>query len=306
MTLPLAILYEHPLWFEPLFSAFDRRGIDVARVRLDAHHFDPAGDSPPAPVVFNRIAMSAPLREPHHGIFYATALLDHWQRAGARVVNGSAVLSLDASKARQLSLVSSLGLAVPRTRIVHRPQDTPKAAAEVGFPLLVKANIGGAGAGIVRFDSLEELQEAVARGALPTSEDKVLLVQEVMPARGGHITRLETLAGRFLYALDVAREEGVYDLCPADVCMTEPGKPIVTMTRADPPAAMIEAAERIVQAAGIEVGGVEAIIDDRDGSVRFFDVNALSNFVADPLNVLGWDPHERLVDYLEQVMREAR
>ncbi len=38
------------------------------------------------------------------------------------------------------------------------------------------------------------------------------------------------------------------------------------------------------------------MIDDRDGTPRFYDINALSNFVAKPLEVLGWDPHERLVD----------
>jgi len=27
----------------------------------------------------------------------------------------------------------------------------------------------------------------------------------------------------------------------------------------------------------------------------------MSNFVADPLNVLGWDPHDRLIDYIEQL-----
>jgi hypothetical protein len=29
----------------------------------------------------------------------------------------------------------------------------------------------------------------------------------------------------------------------------------------------------------------------------------MSNFVADPLNVLGWDPHNRLIDYLEELMK---
>ena len=48
----------------------------------------------------------------------------------------------------------------------------------------------------------------------------------------------------------------------------------------------------------LDVGGVEVMIDDRDGVARFYDINALSNFVAKPLDVLGWDPHDRLVDYL--------
>ena len=29
----------------------------------------------------------------------------------------------------------------------------------------------------------------------------------------------------------------------------------------------------------------------------------MSNFVADPLNVLGWDPHDRLIDFLQELMK---
>jgi len=45
------------------------------------------------------------------------------------------------------------------------------------------------------------------------------------------------------------------------------------------------------------------LIDDRDGTPRFYDINAMSNFVADPLNVLGWDPHDRLIDFLEAQLK---
>ena len=76
------------------------------------------------------------------------------------------------------------------------------------------------------------------------------------------------------------------------------------MTSVTPSDEIISAAERIAQAAGLDVGGVELMIDDRDGAPRFYDINALSNFVASPLDVLGWDPHDRLVDYLEQLLRE--
>ena len=41
-----------------------------------------------------------------------------------------------------------------------------------------------------------------------------------------------------------------------------------------------------------------ALVDDRDGSVKFYDINALSNFVADPVTVLGFDPHDALIDCL--------
>ena len=44
---------------------------------------------------------------------------------------------------------------------------------------------------------------------------------------------------------------------------------------------MIADVERIMQHAGIEIGGVEYITDDRDGQRLYYDINALSNFVAD-------------------------
>jgi len=82
--------------------------------------WDPAPRSAPARVVFNRIAMSSVLRARGYPIFHAMALLDHWRRAGAEVINGAEVMAIDASKARQLSLLAHLGLAIPAGRVVHR------------------------------------------------------------------------------------------------------------------------------------------------------------------------------------------
>ena len=53
---------------------------------------------------------------------------------------------------------------------------------------------------------------------------------------------------------------------------------------------MIQEIERIVRAAGIDVGGIEYIIDDRDGQIYYYDINALSNFVADAPRVVGLRP----------------
>ena len=37
----------------------------------------------------------------------------------------------------------------------------------------------------------------------------------------------------------------------------------------------------------------------RDGRPSFYDVNALSNFVTDAPRIIGFDPLDRFVDYLE-------
>ncbi|WP_157176854.1 ATP-grasp domain-containing protein [Sphingomonas prati] len=301
----ITIVYEHPAWFLPLFAGLEARGISFDAVHADGLVFDPADMRPPAPVVFNRIAMSSFLRAPEHPIFFAQALMAQWRAAGARVVNGADVLAIDANKARQLALIARLGLAIPATRVVHRAADLVAAAAMLRFPVVVKANIGGSGAGIVRYDSADELAAAVADGTAPNSIDRVLMVQEYVPVRGGAITRIETLGGKYLYAIDVDGGGG-FDLCPADVCLTAPGKAAVSVVQAHPAPELIAAAERIAAAAGMDVGGVEVMIDDRDGTPRFYDVNALSNFVADPVAVIGFDPHDRLIDWLADRIVEAQ
>ena len=299
----LAVLYEHPQWFQPLFAALERRGVPYLPIQLSEHRFDPASREVPAPVILSRVAQSSFLRQAEHPIFYAAALLDHWQRCGARVLNGSNVLGIDSSKARQLSLISSLGLAVPETRVVHRAQDLLPAAEGVAYPLLVKANVGGSGAGIVRYSSTEELRASIADGTVPRSVDQVLLLQDYVPPRGGTILRIETLRGRFLYALEIESGDESFDLCPADACVALPGRAAVRMTATMPPPEIVRAAEQIAHATQLFVGGIEVIVDDRDGVPRFYDINAMSNFVADPLNVLGWDPHDRLIDVLETMVK---
>ena len=296
----LAILYEHPHWFAPLFAALDRRGINYVAFGPEGN-WSPGYGAIPAPIVFNRIAMSSFVREEEHPIFHTMALLDHWRRSGARVINGADVMAIDASKARQLALIASLGLAIPETRVVHRIADVEDAAATLSFPLVVKANVGGAGAGIVKFDDMVQLNRAVQNGGLPRSIDGVLLVQDYVPARDGKIIRIETLDRKFLYAIEVVGG-GSFDLCPAEVPAIGSG---VTMTAIEPDRRLIEAAERIAEAMRLDVGGIEVMIDDRDGTPRFYDINALSGFVANPMDVLGWDPLDRLIDFLDMVTAKS-
>lgn len=293
----LAVFYEHPRWFEALFAALDRRGVAWTPIRIQDHVLD-LDEPAPAAVVFNRLAMSSFLRQGEHALFHSLAALDHWQGLGARVINGAGVLAYDTSKARQLSLFRRAGLAIPRTLVAHRREDLAPAAARLGYPVIVKANIGGSGAGMVRYDGPDQLADALAEGVVPQGVDGVTLVQEFLPVRGGKVFRCEVLAGRLLYALALSGAGSTFDLCPADVCLAD--KPTISVEAFSPPPAVAAAVERVARLSGLDVGGIEYLIDDRDGEARFFDFNAMSNFVAAPLDVLGWDPHERLVDFLEK------
>jgi len=311
--LPIAVFHEHPDWFRPLFAELERRGLPYERVDAARHRFDPAEREVPYRVVVNRASPSAYLRGGRQTTFHTLHWLRHLERLGVPVVNGSDAYALEISKATQLDLLAGLGLPFPRAIVVNDAAAAPAAAAALRFPVLVKANVGGSGAGIVRFDTPAALAEAVDAGTLDLGVDGTALVQELAPLRGGHVTRVETLGGRFLYAIDVHPEEGSFDLCPADACQTTGGATLVRgacavdaparglrVAAAHPPADIVAAVERIARAARLDVGGIEYLVDDRDGRPYFYDVNALSNFVADAPNVVGFDPWAPFVDYIEE------
>lgn len=312
-THPIAIYYEHPDWFRPLFSELDRRQIPYIRINAREHSYDPSGGNGKYSLWFNRMSPSAYLRGAGQAIFYTLSLLEHLEATGTRVVNGPKAFRTETSKALQLSILHANGLPYPAARVINHPLQAPPAAEGLRFPVIVKPNIGGSGAGVVRFETPKALALAAAEGHLELGIDQTALVQEFIPAHAGYITRIEVLGGKFLYAIRIYFSENNYNLCPADICQTTDGvelsresclveaaKNNLRVEACTPPREVIHAAERLMAAAGIEVGGLEYIVDDRDGRLYYYDINALSNFVADPARVVGFDPFVRLVDYLER------
>ena len=314
---PLVFLYEHPQWFEPIFAELTRRGVRFDKTFIPDHFYDIGGAAPKFKVLFNRMSPSADSRDHGSGIFHTLAYLEHLELLGVRVLNGAKAFRYEISKAAQHSLLRSLGIRFLPSRVIHAASQAVAAAEGLRYPIIVKANIGGSGKGIVRFDTKEELQRAVDQGQIDLGYDSIALVQEFVPARGGYITRVETLGGKYLYAIHVHLTGETFDLCPADICqikevetfdnacVLEAAKSGLKVEGYTPPAEVIRNVERIMEAAGIDVGGIEYIVDDRDGEIYYYDVNALSNFVADAPNVIGFNPFVNLADFLEAEVARA-
>lgn len=310
--LPIAIYYEHPDWFKPLFTELEKRGVPFEKIDAINHQFDITDSTRKYSLVFNRMSPSAYLRNGTQGIFYTQSYLKFLEDNGVPTINGYKAFQYETSKANQLSLIQKLGFKYPKAKVVNHSSQLIRASHGLRFPIVVKANIGGSGAGIVKYNSESSLSENILQNQIDFGIDHTALVQEYIPARGGYITRVETLGGKYLYAIKVYTSGESFNLCPADICQTTDGKELVRNACAldapktglkveayHPPAEVIHAVEKIVQSAGIDVGGIEYIIDDRDGEILYYDVNALSNFVADAVNVIGFNPHEKLVDFIE-------
>lgn len=313
---PIAIYYEQQYWFKPLFEQLDSRGANWVKVDARNHQYNVASPEREYSLLFNRMSPSAWQRGVGHGIFYTLNYLAHLEEKGVRVVNGSRAFTHETSKALQCALLETLGLQYPKARVINHPSQALEAAEAIGYPLIVKPNIGGSGAGIKRFSSANELRAAVDEDGLHFGIDNVALVQEFFTARDGVITRVEVLGGEYLYAIQIHITGETFDLCPADICKNTKGEELtriacpvdapktgLTVEAYEPPRQVIDDVERIMEVAGIEVGGVEYVIDDKTGRQLYYDINALSNFVSDPERMIGFNPYARLADYL---ISEAR
>ena len=67
----------------------------------------------------------------------------------------------------------------------------------------------------------------------------------------------------------------------------------------------VQTAQRIVRAAKLDVGGIEYLETD-NGRRVFYDINANSNLRPSVAAAFGFDPFERVVDFLASQLAAAR
>jgi glutathione synthase/RimK-type ligase-like ATP-grasp enzyme len=308
----IVVLYEHPEWQKPLFAALKRRGVRYASFDLKHGAFDPDG-VPDAPLYFNQASPSAYVRGNTRAVPLALSLMRSLELGGARVLNGSRAFALELSKSAQAAVMQKLEIAHPKCVAFN---DVDAALGQWGgdWPALLKPEQGGSGARMYLLNSGEELARLLRERPELWLPDNLLMLQEyfaVDAAQG--IVRMEFLGGEMLYAMRVV-SHGAFNLCPSEACNPEGGgdsicevpaakpvKPVEFHPYAGVPAAAVEAGMKLMAAGGLDVGGIE-YLEAGDGRLVFYDINANSNLRAPIGQAFGFDPFERVVDYLESVM----
>ena len=92
---PIAIYYEHPDWFRPLFAELERRGMPYLAIQAGRHQYEPNETEQEHALLFNRMSPSAYLRDNGQSIFYTLNYLEHLERCGVRVINGSHAFAVE-------------------------------------------------------------------------------------------------------------------------------------------------------------------------------------------------------------------
>jgi glutathione synthase/RimK-type ligase-like ATP-grasp enzyme len=300
----LIVLFEHPEWQKPLFSALARRGVHFGTCDLKSAAFDPDA-LPEAKLYFNQASPSAYVRNNTRAVPLVLSMMRSLEQRGARVLNGSRAFLLEISKATQSALLKRLSIDHPKTLAFNDPE---AAIAKWNlWPCLLKPEQGGSGARMFLVNSPDELRVLLRDRADLWLPDNLLLLQEKIDydmSQG--IVRMEFVGGKLLYAMRVISHGG-FNLCPSEVCNPEGGgeshcevpqtRPPEFYPYKEVPLAAVEAGERIMREGGLDIGGIE-FIETPDGRHVFYDINANSNLRAPIGEAFGFNPFERVVDFL--------
>ena len=123
---------------------------------------------------------------------------------------------------------------------------------------------------------------------------------------------MEFLGGELLYSMRVVAH-GAFNLCPSEMCNPESGDSHCEVPESHPvefhpypnvPAGAVAAGQSLMTAGGLDVGGIE-YLETQDGRLIFYDVNANSNLRAPVAQAFGFDPFERVVDFLVSQIRRS-
>jgi len=310
----LIVLHEHPEWQKPLFAALERRGVPFAPFDVTRAAFDNV-EPPRAALYFNQASPSAYLRGHTRAVPLALAYLRSLELQGARVLNGASVFALELSKSAQATLLRTLGIDCPHSITFNDVSALRTYAHPIRWPALLKPDQGGSGARIQVVESLAAVEAIFNRDPAVWLPDNLFLLQEYLPHDPEQgIVRLEFLDGELLYAMRV-KTHGRFNLCPSPVCNPDEGDgtcqvavepavdpdveaaPVEFLPFPEVPLEAVDAARRIVRAAGLDVGGIE-YLETPDGRRVFYDINANSNLRPSVAEAFGFDPFERVVDYL--------
>ena len=315
----LVVLHEHPEWQKPLFAALERRGVSFVPFDVTAAAFS---NTEPlrASLYFNQASPSAYLRGHTRAVPLALAYMRSLELLGARVLNGADVFALELSKSAQATLLRTLGIDCPRSITFNDVNALRAFAGDVRWPALLKPDQGGSGARIQVVESPAHVEAIFTGNPMMWLPDNLFLLQEYLPHDPEQgIVRLEFLDGELLYAMRV-KTHGRFNLCPSPVCNPDEGDGVCVVT-VDPgvdaapveflpfpevPQSAVDIARRIVRAAKLDVGGIE-YLDTSDGRRVFYDINANSNLRPSIGAAFGFDPFERVVDFLQaQIQTTAK
>ena len=303
------VIHEHDGWMEPLSAALAERGLLFEEWHLDRGRLDLSAP-PPDGVFYNRMSASSHTRGHRYAPEYAGAVLAWLEGHGRRVVNTGRALQLEISKVAQYAALEAQGIRTPRTVAAIGEEEIIAASQAFDGPFITKHNRGGKGLGVRLFRGVEALEGYVKGADFEPPIDGITLIQEYVEAPEPFITRIEFVGAEYLYAVRVDTSQG-FELCPADACRVddqfcpadgEDGGLFKILKNFESP--LIEPYRRFLIANGIEIAGVEFILDGDDVAYTY-DINTNTNYNPEAEMRAGVSGMSAIADFLGRELEKA-
>jgi glutathione synthase/RimK-type ligase-like ATP-grasp enzyme len=311
----IAFLYEHPSWSDTLLEAFQAKAIELKKINVAELSFETEiKGNEKFDLAINRINIMPSEKRKPEVVFQALHYLNWLELSGVHVVNGARSHFIGASKAMQNGIFSSLGLHCPKAIAIYRVEDSVSAAEKIGYPVIIKPNLGGSGAGVAKYDNFAELRAALKIKSVDLGVDRTGIVQEYIES-DGFVYRIEILGDQLFYSIRQPIQEGSFNYCAADGCsadmkQVEESDPfdfcvIGEESRIEvykPERAILDNVIKIIKSCSADVGGVEFLLDKKSGLPCYYDFNPYSNFVSNGESLLGFSPEQKYISFISDLL----
>ncbi|HSL22299.1 MAG TPA: carbamoyl-phosphate synthase large subunit [Vicinamibacterales bacterium] len=203
----------------------------------------------------------------------AVALADNGtlERFGVRLIGASVeAIRVAEDRLRFREAMRSIGMDVPRSSYVRSVEEATMAAAELGFPIIVRPSftLGGVGGGIAY--NIEEFRDVAARGLEMSPVHEVLLEESVIGWKEFELEVMRDGADNFVVICSIENVDpmGVHTGDSITVA------PALTLTDKEYQR-MRDAARRIIRRVGVETGGsnIQFAIDPATGRMIVIEMN---------------------------------
>ena len=193
------------------------------------------------------------------------------EKYGVRLI-GASLDTIRLAEDRQLfsQAMERIGLQMPRSLIASRPDEALVLAAEVGYPLLVRASftLGGAG-GSIAYDETQ-LIEAVQHGCRHSPVGQVLVDQSVLGWKEFELEVMRDRADNFVVVCSIENLDPMGVHTGDSITVT----PAQTLTDKEYQR-LRDAARAVLNVVGVETGGsnVQFAIDPTNGDMLVIEMN---------------------------------
>ncbi|MFC1724118.1 RimK family alpha-L-glutamate ligase [candidate division KSB1 bacterium] len=278
----IGILYESDEWSNwRIKNLIESHGIKTNYIYIE--NFKLSGGKFPDRLYINRVFPSAGMRGNNKALKNTSGILEVLNNLKIPVINSFNAFLYDCSKVKTYDKLLGIKINIPEYYFIGDLKSINSFIKKISFPAVLKKDCGGRSFDLNIIRNAGDLQKLNIK-----IESDCWIIQEFIEPVKEFTTRVEIVDGKIMTVLkrylgkggvssySTASRYEVYNDCPLDIK---------------------EDSIKIMNFLEIEMGSID-FIETESGINYVIDVNATSNFTPDYIPLLGFDPVEKMVEYI--------